>query len=355
MVKAQEWLDRKCISAEAKTAVKRIGREQTLKGIGSDLFILFMKGRPLSTILTNMISNCLIEENVSLEGPLSIKGFVNLEFLFIGNHKITELDVSDCLQLRELRCSSNQLTNLDVSNCLQLRELHCSNNQLTNLDVSNNRQLEQVSCSGNKLTNLDFTGLDKIEKIFCCETKLANLEFLNTINPANLVTLRINYNKFPARDLSCFTPFYNLERLYIGGNPFYGSLKPLRNLTSLKGIGIADTDIDSGLEYLPEDFFKVNATASGFGLRGGYFKRNLYCTGKLAVQLKNYKIENDPLRNYNWEAWKRDNQELINKAKSGTKQEDLIEIIKWEIIAREIKELYEQVQCDIYRKTQLNR
>ncbi|CAB4427125.1 unnamed protein product [Rhizophagus irregularis] len=329
MVNAQEWLDRKYPTSDAKAEVKRIGPKQGLKGMGDNLLSHFMKGRPLSAVLNNVINNSIIENDVSLEGPLSLKRFVNLESLDISGHKITKLDVSDCPHLREL---------------------HCSRNQITNIDISNNQQIEIFSCSGNHLTNLDFTGLNKIEKIFCCGCKLTSLEFLKTINPSKLVTLRIAHNEFPARDLSCFTPFINLHRLYLDGNRFYGSLKPLRNITNLKGIGITNTDVDSGLEYLPEYFFNVHATASDLGLTGGYFKRNLYCTGKLAEQLKDYKIENDRLKNYDWQAWKRDNQELINKAKKQAKQEELIEIAEWDILARETKELYEKLRCDIYQK-----
>ncbi|RGB44040.1 hypothetical protein C1646_749009 [Rhizophagus diaphanus] len=92
------------------------------------------------------------------------------------------------------------------------------------------------------------------------------------------------------------------QDLYLEANHFYGSLKPLRNLTNLRGIGIANTDVDSGSEYLPEIFFNVNATTSDLGLTG---------------------------------AWKRDNQGLINKAKEQAKQEELIEIAEWDILGRE--------------------
>ncbi|GBC05711.1 hypothetical protein RclHR1_06390011 [Rhizophagus clarus] len=305
MVNAQEWLDSKYPTAGIKAGVKRIGGpKQNLKniiGIGQDLFSVFIKNRPLTSLLSNVINDGAIENNISLEGPLSLKGFFNLEVLDIEGHKITALDISDCSQLLYLVV----------------------------------------------LTNIDFTGLDKIEKIFCSGNKLANLDFLKTINPTNLITLRMDGNNFPARDLSCFTPFVKLERLYICNNPFYGSLKPLRNLKDIKGIGIAGTNIDNGLEYLPEEFFDVNAIASNLGLTGGYFTKTLTCSGKPAEQLENYKIENDPLRNYNWQAWKRDNQELINKAKEKIKQEELegliIKTLEWEVVAKEIKEFYEQL------------
>src|SRR5437762_2811466 len=38
------------------------------------------------------------------------------------------LDLSDFSSLKELDCSGNQLTNLNLSNCLQLEESSCSNN-----------------------------------------------------------------------------------------------------------------------------------------------------------------------------------------------------------------------------------
>jgi hypothetical protein len=86
-------------------------------------------------------------------------------------------------------------------------------------------------------------------------------------------------------------------------------------------------------------------------LKGGYFKRKLICTGKLADQLESYKIENDPLINYDWQAWKRDNQELVDKAKEQAEQEDVAEELEWEVVAKEVKELYEQLQRDTYQKT----
>ncbi|CAG8610353.1 hypothetical protein GLOIN_2v326190 [Rhizophagus irregularis DAOM 181602=DAOM 197198] len=115
----------------------------------------------------------------------------------------------------------------------------------------------------------------------------------------------MNNNKFPAQDLSCFTPFINLERLCIVNNPFYGSLKPLRDFTYLKEIGIANTDVDSGLEYLPENFFNFNATASDLEIM----------TGKLGREI---------IKNY--------------KAREQAKQEELIEIVEWDILARETKD-----------------
>ena len=302
MVNAQEWLNKKYPTPEIKATIKRIGFKQDLKRVGDDLLSAVTKGRDLSSFFSSVFDgiankNNQIEDNTVLEGSLSFKGFINLEELNINEQKITALDVSDCTRLIELSCS---------------------NNQLTSLDLSNNQQIEQIGCENNQLTNLKLTGLTKIEKIFGSGNKLTSLEFLKNLDATKIRTLRLDNNQFPAQDLSCFSHLTGLHRLFISHNPFFGSLKPLKNLNELREIGINNTNIDSGLEYLLEAFFKVNevnAVASSLGLTGGYFKKKLFCDGKLAEQLEKYKIENDSLRNYDWQAWWQDNQALIDKAK----------------------------------------
>jgi len=54
------------------------------------------------------------------------------------------------------------------------------------------------------------------------------------------------------QDLSFLSHLVNLEELEIKGNHFFGSLEPLQKLNKLKKLDISNTDIDSGLEYLPE-------------------------------------------------------------------------------------------------------
>jgi hypothetical protein len=73
MVNAQKWLDEKYPTAGAKAEVKRIGPKQDLKEIGNNILSSFIKGRSLSAVLNNVINNGLVEDNLSLEGPLSLK------------------------------------------------------------------------------------------------------------------------------------------------------------------------------------------------------------------------------------------------------------------------------------------
>ncbi|CAG8841278.1 13154_t:CDS:2, partial [Gigaspora margarita] len=114
--------------------------------------------------------------------------------------------------------------------------------QITELDISEQDLEEQIACFNNYLTNIIYP--DQAEQ---------------------LTYLDIENNNLPKQDFSVFNRFSNLERLEIGNsdlnkekinhniyNRFTGSLEPLKNLTELRQLDISNTDIDSGVEYLPE-------------------------------------------------------------------------------------------------------
>jgi len=62
----------------------------------------------------------------------------------------------------------------------------------------------------------------------------------------------------------------SLEKLYLNNNPFFGSLEPLKSLTKLKSLNISSTNVDGGLEYLPESL------------------KELYCNKNLEKVSKDY-------------------------------------------------------------------
>jgi hypothetical protein len=163
----------------------------------------------------------VIELDISkqnLGGDLNLKGFVNLKDLNCDDNKLTSLKIVGSPKLEILSCANNELANLNVSTCSNLKTLWCYGNLLTELDLSQNKKLEQ---------------------------------------------LIINDNCFPDKDLAFLSYLVNLYRLEIGNimhwenlkldayNRFTGSLEPLKNLTQLVVLEIDNTDLDSGLEYLP--------------------------------------------------------------------------------------------------------
>jgi len=110
-----------------------------------------------------ILKNCINLQNLYYAGcnlpKLDLTPFVKLQKLDCSYNKITKLDITNLKQLITLDCSDNKLTKLDITNCTKLESLYCGFNQLTELELSNCKQLSLVECMGNRLTKLNLTGL----------------------------------------------------------------------------------------------------------------------------------------------------------------------------------------------------
>ncbi|KLL03316.1 MAG: hypothetical protein MRERV_44c003 [Mycoplasmataceae bacterium RV_VA103A] len=188
-------------------------------------------------------------KNQNLSGQLSLQHFPILEKIDLSNNKdLTSLELANLPKLKHLQSNNCQLINLIITNCPNLTYLNVGNNLLTKTD------------------------------------------FLTNLNPEKLTYLSIHSNNFAKQKLDFLAHFTNLEELYLDNsneenfdqrtyNHFYGSLKPLQNLTKLKWLSIAKTDIDSGLEYLPNSVKKI-------GLKKDWGSDNDGSCIKLARELK---------------------------------------------------------------------
>ena|ERR1043166_8434627 len=97
-----------------------------------------LKGKDLKNITKLTISNCPQLKEVNITNfvdnqQLEINNCPNLEILYCGNNKLTELNLNNCPNLTTLNCSENQLSNLDLTNCSQLTEIRCNQNKLEQL------------------------------------------------------------------------------------------------------------------------------------------------------------------------------------------------------------------------------
>jgi len=101
-----------------------------------------------------------------------------------------------------------------------------------------------------------------LQKLDVAFNSLADLDFLNDLDTKKLTSINITKNNFSnqsVQDLysSSLNKFESLEELDLSVNKFYGSLKPLEDLTNLKNLTIGNTDIDSGLECLPNSLERI--------------------------------------------------------------------------------------------------
>ena len=134
MVNAQQWLNNKYPSPEAKAAVKKL---EIGGGKSLEKFCLSLESFSSSSSESFINGEVTVRfwpyfrTNNILEGSLSLKDFVNLEVLDCSFNQLTKLDLSDCSKLGELVCHDNKLVSLKLPSNSWINRLFCWNNQLT--------------------------------------------------------------------------------------------------------------------------------------------------------------------------------------------------------------------------------
>jgi Leucine-rich repeat (LRR) protein len=143
------------------------------------------------------ISNSPKADNVALE-EIYAQGCPNLDTLICNDGKLTKLDVSgdvklkninvygnqltritgveDCVSMLDLTVNRNQLTSLDVSRMPDLINLRCADNKLTELNADRNREIAWLSCGNNDIGELKIGHMTDLERLFVGNTKITELD-----------------------------------------------------------------------------------------------------------------------------------------------------------------------------------
>lgn len=173
---------------------------------------------------------------IKIKDLTGIEDFKSLEFLNCGGNQITSLDLSNNLNLETIYCFNNLLTYLNVTGCVNLKELRCNINYLTDIDVSNNKDLEFLNCWANNLEGLNLKGLFNLYHLGCSNNKLVKLDLtdnklltLLSCYSNQLIELDISQNlaleylSYSSNQLACVqkgdNPLINLNYLHTGGVP----------------------------------------------------------------------------------------------------------------------------------------
>lgn len=252
----------------------------------------------------------------------------SLKLLRCDSNKLTNLDLIENPNLVKLSCGWNKLNNLDVSKNTKLAEIDCRDNQIITLDLTQNTELTEVNCSRNQLINLLLPTKNNIENFACQSNLLSQLNW-NTLNPQTLRFLAVNDNNLAHQNLEFLSSFSKLFGLYLGTddkgriqqgiyNRFYGSLKPLQNMNKLGYFKINNTDIDSGVEYLPESLKSIL-------IDHPEPHREEAKVNQLFFSLESCRQEyfdEDLKYFYNLQEWRRNNTQLINKTKQKSVEQE---------------------------------
>tara|TARA_R110000787_G_scaffold41071_15_gene101645 strand:+ start:20266 stop:21240 length:975 start_codon:yes stop_codon:yes gene_type:complete len=138
-------------------------------GIDSDGII---NGQVLTSDIDGII-NFDFPGNPLITDLTGIEDFASLEDLHILSVNITEINLSQNLNLKQLSISDVSLNNLDLSNNLMLESLLISLNNsggffsspITQIDVSFNSLLYSITINGSLITDLDFSNNTNINSL----------------------------------------------------------------------------------------------------------------------------------------------------------------------------------------------
>lgn len=198
-----------------------------------------------NNILSKTERDKVIKIECNNKGIQSLEGiayFEKLESLKCTDNKLTTLDVSGNLLLKELHCWNNQLTGLNLNANAKLLYLYCSNNKIDSLDVSQNVNLMKLFCASNNLTSLDLTSKPLLQHVQCQDNALTTLEIGTN---ENLLSILCNRNKLTSLDVSSAS---KLETLVCSDNALTDlDVRSNPKLTSLKCDNNKLTELDVSL------------------------------------------------------------------------------------------------------------
>jgi len=265
MVNIQDWVNQKYPTKEEKAKVSELYlNEPNLEG-ELDLKEFIYKNPYNNTIGCQVfISHFLDKTKIVLKNkPEVLKTFKlrNAQGTFDQDFFLDDTCSGKVAKHKKYQKKSN-ITEVDFSH----KGLEGS------LIIQDFPELGEINPWANKLTTLEFINCPQLWKIYSSNNNLSQLP--SGLDPKVLKILDISDNNISLTDLSVFSQLVNLKGLWIGNsqrrikqgihNRFTGSLKPLRSLDRLKQLDIANTNITTGSEYLPESLEEFRCANNGF-------------------------------------------------------------------------------------------
>ena len=122
-------------------------------------------------------------DNMSINDLAGIEAFISLRSLSCNYNNLTNLDLSNNIELISVDCAHNQINTINISNNEDLIMLGAENNLLSSIDVRNNTNLINLICYSNQLLSADVRNGNNINAEWYMFSDNPNLECINVDNP----------------------------------------------------------------------------------------------------------------------------------------------------------------------------
>jgi len=274
---------------------------------------------------------------------LDVSRAINLKELMCSENEIVDLNLTHNVSLRELYCSENRLEKLDVSNNHALEVLDCNTNFLSgHLDISNNKELVVVNCNTNNLTSINTSGSSKL-KFFRCENN--RISQLNLAENVALLDLQCSDNQLQKL---CISKNSNLLMLKCSHN-FLESLslnKGIKELIChnnfLTSLDVADCENLDELSSHSNKMPDISHILANFKIRMRSFDSEKEASNKFALNLPLYKIEGGRYEIYLVE----DNGKfyLSDEGTTYAELDSIYELSEYDVV-RNLKAILAQYNC----------
>lgn len=154
-----------------------------------------------------------IERLKSCEG---LEFLTNLEYLYLtGCKNLKTLDVSKLTKLQDLIANKCQLTQIDLSNCVSLKNLNLESNQIANITFGKHDNMESILLEDNKLKKFDASIFPNLTNLYLSNNELTEI---NLKGCGKLESLLIINNKLKSVDITEATNL-DAQKFHYWNNP----------------------------------------------------------------------------------------------------------------------------------------
>jgi Leucine-rich repeat (LRR) protein len=164
-----------------------------------------------------------------LLSSLDVTPLNNLTFLRTNSCPIETLNVTNLINLIHLKCEANNLNSLNVDLLTNLKTLQFDNNPISTINLTNLVNLETLSFFHCNLNNVNLSSLTNLETLGCSNNPLTSLNLSALVNLKKLYISNLQLTSFDLTNLT------NLEQLYcLNSNVTSLDLSSQNNLTHLE-------------------------------------------------------------------------------------------------------------------------